>query len=139
MGGGKVNQINEIAHRAIKKWGIDAQLDMVQEECAELIVAINKSRRQLPVDITGEIADVLIMCEQASIIFGEEEVRNRLGEKLERLKGRLDIGSRCIVRYQEDDNLTGIFLGVVDGRATVKVDGYACSDTFPMEQVEILP
>jgi len=32
----------EIKARALKVWGRDAQLGMVQEECAELIKAINK-------------------------------------------------------------------------------------------------
>ena len=31
--------------KAIAKWGRTSQIDMLQEECAELIVAINKYKR----------------------------------------------------------------------------------------------
>ena len=43
---------------ALTTWGEESQLGQVQEECAELIVAINKYKRQLPVDVIDEIADV---------------------------------------------------------------------------------
>ncbi len=36
----------ELDALAIKTWGIESQLDMVVEECAELILAIQKSRRK---------------------------------------------------------------------------------------------
>ena len=60
----------DILQAAINKWGNEAQLDQMIEECAELIVAINHLRRKksdlLPV--LEELADVEIMLEQMSII-----------------------------------------------------------------------
>jgi NTP pyrophosphatase (non-canonical NTP hydrolase) len=39
---------------AIKQWGIDSQLDMLTEEAAELIAAVNKYRRSNGKIITKE-------------------------------------------------------------------------------------
>ena len=74
---------------ALTTWGEESQLGQVQEECAELIVAINKYKRQLPVDVIDEIADVFIMCVQAARIFGDDEVNKRIHHKLNRLDASL--------------------------------------------------
>jgi len=66
---------------AIQKWGETAQLDQAIEECAELIVAINKYKRVILYgdsgtikDVTNNIkeeaADVSIMIEQLETMFG---------------------------------------------------------------------
>jgi len=74
---------------AITKYGIRSQLDLAQEECAELIVAISHCKRDRPNstnEVIEEIADVRIMVTQLSIIFGEENVDKIVIEKLTRLK-----------------------------------------------------
>jgi len=77
-----------IYEQAIKKWGIDSQIDMAIEECAELIVELQHARRKRSsvTKICGEIADVEIMCSQMRVIFDSTKVDNIKALKLERLK-----------------------------------------------------
>jgi NTP pyrophosphatase (non-canonical NTP hydrolase) len=79
--------------QALTKWGFEPQLNQLQEECAELIVACNKLRRKgeearpLMID---ELADVVIMTQQ--IIYAmevENEVEERINFKLNRIGERL--------------------------------------------------
>jgi NTP pyrophosphatase (non-canonical NTP hydrolase) len=78
---------------AIVKWGLDAQLDMLQEECAELIMAVNKHRRskgRKKTCIAEEIVDVQIMIEQVRYGLMLQTKINRWREiKLKRLARRL--------------------------------------------------
>ena len=55
-----------IYEAAWKKWGAAAQIGMLMEECAELIVAANKSLRGgvFTDNFAEELADVSIMVEQ---------------------------------------------------------------------------
>ena len=79
--------------RAIKTYGQDAQWRQVQEECAELIAAVNRYKRGRisMAELVGEIVDVRIMFEQAMIIVGDPTlIENMFLEKLARLKERLD-------------------------------------------------
>jgi len=85
-----------IINKALETWGPDAQTDLIQEECIELALAIQKYRRrngdkrQQFLDLIDEIADVRIMIDQAFIIFPEELINERIQIKLERLSNRLD-------------------------------------------------
>ena len=68
----------EICKDAIKLWGVDAQLDMVIEECSELIKAICKYKRSHHKEIDSlhvaeEHADVLIMLDQLSYIMSKHD------------------------------------------------------------------
>ena len=54
------DRIYEIADH----YELDTQLNILQEECAELIQAASKYRRNGSVDIIEEIADVYIMLDQ---------------------------------------------------------------------------
>lgn len=84
----------ELLYAAIQQYGQVAQLNQVIEECAELIQAINKFRRnptsETILQLCGEIADVEIMCEQARLMFAAGDmVEDIKAKKLERLKNRL--------------------------------------------------
>lgn len=73
--------------KAIIKWGIESQLDMLQEEAAELIMSVNKYRRGKPwakSNIAEEIADVEIMC--AQIVHGLKLTKALARYKLLKLK-----------------------------------------------------
>ena len=82
--------------RAIESWGVEAQMNMAYEECAELIVALchaNRKQKQIDrKDIVGEVIDVSLMIEQLCHIlditpaewFSERE------EKLRRLRKLLN-------------------------------------------------
>ena len=76
---------------AVETFGPQSQIDMAIEECAELINALCKLRRERvgAFDVVTEIADVQIMCEQLSYMFGEQNVADERKRKIERLQKRL--------------------------------------------------
>jgi len=79
-----------IYEQAIEAWGEDAQLGMLQEECAELIAAINKLRRGEPASVViEEIADVELMLAQMRYIFPPPDIDRVKAEKIERLGSML--------------------------------------------------
>lgn len=86
-----VNSPRQLYVRAIDQWGVPAQLNMVVEECSELIVVVLhalRGRCQLS-ELAGEVADVTIMCEQLRLMIGEELVDETKAAKLARLRQRL--------------------------------------------------
>ncbi len=86
--------MNETLLKAIKTFGIDAQLDMVVEEMSELTKEICKKKRGKDnrVEIIEEIADVYIMLEQLKIIcnISQKEIQNIAEVKVKRLNERLE-------------------------------------------------
>ncbi len=91
-----------ILEKAIDKYGKDNQLNMVQEECAELIQAISKYKRAIASknvnatrssreNIVEELADVMIMQEQLKIMLNitEFELMEYRIKKLTRLEERM--------------------------------------------------
>lgn len=83
--------VKEISSQAIEKWGINAQLWMVVEECAELMNAISKYKRgrEDKLSIIEELADVSIMVDQMSFYFDKTEFERIREDKLQRLLDRL--------------------------------------------------
>jgi NTP pyrophosphatase (non-canonical NTP hydrolase) len=101
---------NEILSKAIETYGINNQLDMAIEECAELIQAINKVKRtkkhiyrqeifndpNKPEDtltyfnVCSEIADVKIMIRQLELLFNKEAIDTSFDRKLKRLDKRMN-------------------------------------------------
>lgn len=87
--------MEKILVKAIAKYG-EKQLDMVQEECAELIQAISKWKRynntKAKLNIIEEVADVTIMLEQLKIMFGitEEILQDEIDCKIDRLEKRME-------------------------------------------------
>jgi NTP pyrophosphatase (non-canonical NTP hydrolase) len=78
-----------IYEKAVKRWGWESQLGMLQEECAELIAAVSKVTRRKPgaVELLAEeMADVEIMLEQVKTFAGKERVEKYRKMKLHRLK-----------------------------------------------------
>ena len=84
---------------AIGLWGQEPQMRMAQEECAELIVAINKLSRahghmntiERWADVCDEIADVEIMMRQLRMCAGPvHNIDSAKSIKLARLKKRLE-------------------------------------------------
>lgn len=70
---------------SLDKWGEEAQYNQMVEECAELIVAINKYKRfldgekkqtkeEVMFNLFEEIADVKICIQQLEYIFGTEKI-----------------------------------------------------------------
>ena len=88
---------SEIWRKAWKLWGADAQLDMISEECTEIIKAVNKLKRKkktkysLCVDelkhLTEEIADVFIVIAQYVFVMDQTEYLSDVhAEKMENLR-----------------------------------------------------
>lgn len=77
--------------KAIDKWGAESQTNMMQEECAELIVEINHFRRgrSSHTKVAKEMADVAILIEQMKLLFGEDEFNKHYDENLKNLEERL--------------------------------------------------
>lgn len=91
-----------IYERALKLKGIDNQIDITLEECAELIQALVKFKRTkekydmevIKEHISEEVADNLIMLEQLQISFGKEfgkQVDDYKEKKIARLIKRLEL------------------------------------------------
>lgn len=81
-----------IYEKAVKKWGIEAQLDMLVEECGELIVAIQKCRRgRGATNLLEESADVQIMLNQVPFMFPDctGYLKNQSCYKIKRLRKKL--------------------------------------------------
>lgn len=79
----------------LKMYGSKKQCAMLQEECLELASALHKYLNRYDgsekdfFNIHSEIADVLIMLEQAKIIFSESLVKYYVDKKLCRQKERM--------------------------------------------------
>ena len=85
----------EIYKLALDKWGIEAQIGMLTEECGELLSAVNKFNRSRCSndDVLTELADVSIMVEQLSLIYGGyEKFQIEKDKKLIRLLKRINNG-----------------------------------------------
>ncbi len=86
--------------RAVQKWGFGSQLDQLIEECAELIVAVNKLKRadidlldrkdELLDNFIEELCDVGMCIEQMKKCYGEEIFNKKLEQKLEKFKKQLE-------------------------------------------------
>jgi NTP pyrophosphatase (non-canonical NTP hydrolase) len=97
-----------VLERAIRKFGVLPQLDMVIEECAELIQAINKAKRVGLVDglcfsekktneqlfiynnLCNEVADVRVMIEQIELMLNGAAIQICFNNKIKRLNERLN-------------------------------------------------
>lgn len=95
-----------ILEKAIKAWGVESQIEMIIEECSELILALQKYKRSAGVDFENkkevekakkvyinaceEIADVRIMIEQAIKMFDKETIQFFIYNKISRLDKRIN-------------------------------------------------
>jgi len=78
----------DLYKRAIELWGSVSQYRQLQEECAELIAAINQfDRGRISLDeLAEEVADVEIMIEQARLMLSDRAVDLCKERKLHRLE-----------------------------------------------------
>lgn len=81
-----------IYEQVIFRKGPEHQIWVAVEECSELIDSLAKLHRGRcsKEDVITEIADVSVMIDQLSIIFGEEKVEQEKDRKLARLSERLN-------------------------------------------------
>lgn len=90
---------NRLFKRAMKQWGYQAQLGVLQEECAELIQAVSKVIRNPKSNdpyrqMAQEMADVEIMIDQikkhTNWMCMKSAVKTNRHDKLLRLQNTLD-------------------------------------------------
>lgn len=76
-----------VFRRAIQLWGKRAQLDQLQEECGEVVTAINHYRRGriTDEDLASEIVDLKIMIQQMYEIFDHSILDKAYDKKIARL------------------------------------------------------
>lgn len=81
-------QQREICALALARFGNDKQTHKAREECAELIVALYHAEdgKIGTGDVITEIADVAVMIEQLTQMFGRDRVEAEIARKLERLE-----------------------------------------------------
>ncbi len=84
---------NEIYISTLKKYGIKFQFEMLVEECAELIVAIHhlNRKRSDTLPVLEEIADVLLMIEQISLVLDTSMIDKIKKQKIHRLGERIGL------------------------------------------------
>jgi NTP pyrophosphatase (non-canonical NTP hydrolase) len=82
----------ELYKKAIKTWGEDAQVNMLNEECGELLTAVAQFKRGRTShhDVMTELADASIMIEQIATIMNYDDYEKEKDRKLNRLKERLE-------------------------------------------------
>jgi hypothetical protein len=97
------DEINKMYDEAIRLWGEESQINMMIEECSELIKALCKNKRrpksfEILYNICEEIIDVDIVLGQMKRIFNFGDQANRIREeKLMNLKRKID-------RYKESED-----------------------------------
>jgi len=81
----------EVCALAIKTFGVEHQLGILQEECAEVVVAVSHLRRgRITVkEVLSECADVEIMILQAREIYGDDIVDQIKAEKINYLQMKI--------------------------------------------------
>ena len=92
-----MNHNEEILNQALQTYGIESQLDMLVEECSELIQAVLKLKRNKSSDkekeivaMMYEIGDVHIVMKQMELLYFDEiGLQNIIDFKEERLSKRL--------------------------------------------------
>ena len=87
------NEQTNMMWTALGRWGEAAQVGMAVEECAELIVALQKHTNRTPApntleNIAEEIADVEMMLAQMRLTFGisDEMLAKRIKQKFAKLE-----------------------------------------------------
>jgi len=74
-------------------WGFEKQARMVQEECAELILATShvlRGREAAVENMIEEVADVYLMVNQMIAYFGKDAVMKVVDFKSDRVKDKLE-------------------------------------------------
>ena len=86
----------EAIENIAKYYGLKPQLDILQEECAELIQAVCKFKRgnyneyTIPLSLIEELADVEIMLNQMEYLL-DDDVRKEIGRaKRDKIKRQLE-------------------------------------------------
>ena len=86
-------ELQELYKDAMEFWGFRKQARMVQEECAELILATShhlRKRAKGEEEMIEELGDVYLMTQQMMAYFGPERIMEIVDYKSERTKAKLE-------------------------------------------------
>lgn len=79
-------QSRTVYKEAVRVFDSSVQIDIMVEECAEMIDALQKHKRMRPCNVSEEIADVEIMAAQMRLLFpGVKEIKIKKMGMLEKL------------------------------------------------------
>lgn len=93
-------ELQKLYKDCMEFWGFEKQARVVQEECAELIVAtshILRGRKGGYKKMLEEVADVYLMVQQMMTYFGKDQVMDVVDFKSDRVKAKLE-------KYKENSN-----------------------------------
>ena len=78
--------------KAIELWGLASQFEMLQEECAELIVAVNHLKRDRIslTTVAEEIVDVEMMLAEIKTVIDKSDYENWKSIKWNKFKEQVD-------------------------------------------------
>ncbi len=82
---------NSVLEDAIKTFGKRVQYDQAVEELTELSLKIQHGVKRGfdESEVSSEIADVFVMCQQLAMMHGFEKVQEMVDYKINRLRGRI--------------------------------------------------
>lgn len=85
------NQL-DVLRDAVNTYGATDQYNMLVGEFGELLTLFGRraQNRDTREDWISEIADCMIMLEQLAYMFGRDDVKTRIDQKIDRLKLRLE-------------------------------------------------
>ena len=89
----KGEELDQLYKDCVDFWGIERQIRMMQEECAELIIAGSHYlwKRDTGLDeLIEELADAQLMINQIKEHVGEEKVKDMMDVKSNYIKRKLD-------------------------------------------------
>lgn len=117
----EINTDHPITNRAAEVWGIQAQVNILIEECAEVIQAASKYNRALNLDqysktdtavaLLEELADVFVCCMSVVRVLGsingtdgnaEDIIHVEMTQKIQRLKRRMQSMGDEVISDLED-------------------------------------
>tara|TARA_B100000953_G_scaffold290249_1_gene275107 strand:+ start:16842 stop:17129 length:288 start_codon:yes stop_codon:yes gene_type:complete len=82
-----------IIKKLIKKFGREASVDKIQEECQELALALHQlkcvtktDKKKRLDDVYGELADVKIAMRKAEMLFSKKRINRAVNQKLQKKK-----------------------------------------------------
>ena len=87
----------KLFRQTLTEWGVKEQMRILEEECAECIVAASHYLRKRPgarFELQEELADAYIMIGQITEYLGNDFVEEMVDYKLDKVRGELDGNKR---------------------------------------------
>lgn len=97
-------EINERIKQIAEHYGFTSQANMLTEEAAEYMVALNKFRRgksEAYEDIKEEVADVIVIASQLRYLLGAAEIDKIMDSKIKRQLERIEAEEAFTDRFKE--------------------------------------